>query len=52
MVGPRWNLGGEKESTSLLLVLLKLMLTHGKGRTRDSHHIINEWGGAWAVLAR
>jgi hypothetical protein len=30
-------------------VLLKPTITYGKGEPRDSHPIINEWGGAWVV---
>jgi hypothetical protein len=26
------------------------MLTHGRAEAGDSHPIINEWVGAWAVL--
>jgi hypothetical protein len=38
----------KRECASLLQVLLKLMLTYGK----NSHPIINEWGGTWETLGQ
>jgi hypothetical protein len=47
MVGPMRNMETERVCFSFPGAL-KHTLTHGKGRT-DSHPIIFEWGGAWAV---
>jgi hypothetical protein len=48
MVRPRWNLEADGHAF-LLQVLLKPMLTYGKGEPGDSHPIINEWGESWVV---
>jgi hypothetical protein len=46
MVRPRWK---PREGASALQMLLKPMLTHGKGKTGAAHPVINEWGGEGAV---
>jgi hypothetical protein len=51
VVGPRWKTEAKRACfrVSVLQVLLKSVMTCGKGEQGDSHPIINEWGGAWAV---
>jgi hypothetical protein len=39
----------QRERGSVLQVLLKPTLTHGRADPGDSHQMKNKWGGAWAV---